>query len=75
MEACSPAGGIGVIAGWIEVEELSLAPLDILLGRSLKAPILEVKAKKTLNKAPGDCASKNLKSGLKMNSNYLVLFV
>lgn len=36
MEACSPAGGICVIVGWIEVEELSLAPLDILLGRTLK---------------------------------------
>lgn len=36
VEACSPAGGVCVIVGWIEVEELSLAPLDILLGRTLK---------------------------------------
>ncbi|XP_048032402.1 alcohol dehydrogenase class-3-like isoform X4 [Megalobrama amblycephala] len=36
VEACSPAGGVCVIVGWVEVEELSLAPLDILLGRTLK---------------------------------------
>ncbi len=36
VEACRPAGGVCVIVGRIEVEELSLAPLDILLGRTLK---------------------------------------
>ncbi|TRY97403.1 hypothetical protein DNTS_021881 [Danionella cerebrum] len=36
LEASCPAGGVCVIVGWIETEELSLAPIDILLGRTLK---------------------------------------
>ncbi len=34
VEACGSV--VCVIVGWIEVEELSLPPLDILLGRTLK---------------------------------------
>ncbi|XP_051513967.1 alcohol dehydrogenase class-3-like isoform X3 [Myxocyprinus asiaticus] len=46
LEVCSPAGGICVIVGWIEVEELTLAPLDILLGRTLKGTYFGGKAHK-----------------------------
>ncbi|XP_066504736.1 alcohol dehydrogenase class-3-like [Hoplias malabaricus] len=36
LESSKPAWGTCVIVGWTELEELSLAPIDILLGRTLK---------------------------------------
>ncbi|XP_036425159.1 alcohol dehydrogenase class-3-like isoform X1 [Colossoma macropomum] len=36
LESCKAAGGTCVIVGWTELEELTLTPFDILLGRTLK---------------------------------------
>uniref|UniRef100_A0A8B9GXM0 Zgc:77938 n=1 Tax=Astyanax mexicanus TaxID=7994 RepID=A0A8B9GXM0_ASTMX len=36
LESCKPAWGTCVIVGWTELEDMSLAPIDLLLGRTLK---------------------------------------
>ncbi|XP_048858618.1 alcohol dehydrogenase class-3-like isoform X3 [Brienomyrus brachyistius] len=36
LESCRSAWGTCVIVGWTELEELTLAPYDLLLGRTLK---------------------------------------